>query len=84
MPLLLTSRPACGERSDRIVRCDPGEGETPQIQLLDSLRGGSPQPSPRKGGEKEEERAQFVFTSGQPPLSSGRKASSPGTVAISL
>ena len=26
----------------------------------------------------------IVFTSGQPPLSSGRKASSPGTVAISL
>jgi dodecin len=29
-------------------------------------------------------RPQFVFTSGQPPLSSGRNASSPGTVAISL
>jgi hypothetical protein len=27
---------------------------------------------------------QFVFTSGQPPLSSGRNASSPGTVAIRL
>jgi hypothetical protein len=29
-------------------------------------------------------RSQWVLTSGQPPLSSGRKASSPGTVASSL
>jgi hypothetical protein len=29
-------------------------------------------------------RRQFVFTSGQPPLSSGRNASSPGTVAMRL
>src|SRR5581483_11840335 len=26
-------RPACGERSDRIVRCDPGEGESPRAHL---------------------------------------------------
>src|SRR5262245_43716418 len=24
-------RPACGERSDRIARCDPGEGDSPRV-----------------------------------------------------
>ena len=26
-------RPACGERSDHIVRCDPGEGNSPRVPL---------------------------------------------------
>ena len=30
---LLLPRPACGERSDRIVRCDPGEGNSPRVPL---------------------------------------------------
>jgi len=52
-------RPACGERSDRIDRCDPGEGDSPRVRV-----GGespSPQPSqselcssrPRKSGARE-------------------------------
>src|SRR3977135_248854 len=56
-----------------------------QAQGLVQIRGLMliPSPSPRKRREGDVS-AQFVFTSGQPPLSSGRNASSPGTVAISL
>ena len=42
-------RPACGERSDRIARCDPGEGESPRVRVRGESP--SPQPSPRKRGE---------------------------------
>jgi uncharacterized small protein (DUF1192 family) len=26
-------RPACGERSDRIARCVPGEGDSPRVRM---------------------------------------------------
>src|SRR5262249_8279010 len=46
--------PACGERSDRIARCDPGEGvQVYQLAPEFAERSPSPQPSPRKSGERE-------------------------------
>ena len=49
----LLPRPACGERSDCIVRCNPGEGV--QVYRWIPTRGESPspQPSPRKSGARE-------------------------------
>src|SRR4051794_2961751 len=44
-------RPACGERSDRIERCDPGEGDSPRVRTRGESP--SPRPSPRKRGEGE-------------------------------
>jgi hypothetical protein len=51
----LPPRPACGERPDRIDRCDPGEGAI-RVFLSFQICGGSPSPYPlpAKGGEREE------------------------------
>src|SRR5229473_3666929 len=76
-------RPACGERSPR--SCAAGEGVPASPHLHNSRQEPlTPTLSPQERGEGEEEPPQFIFTSGQPPLSSGRKASSAGTVASSL
>src|ERR1700726_3137152 len=41
-----TPRPPCGERSDR--SCDPGEGDSPRVALVE--RAPHPDPLPRKAG----------------------------------
>src|SRR5947209_4956017 len=61
-------RPACGERSDRIARCDPGEGDSPQalspwgLPLTPTLspqagRGGSGFPQQRPHARTRADRA---------------------------
>jgi hypothetical protein len=44
-------RPARGERSDRIARCDPGEGDSPRVELFEAAP--HPLPLPAKSGERE-------------------------------
>src|SRR5215468_10482984 len=39
-------RPACGERSDRIGRCDPGEEDSPRVR---TWKQPSPQPPQERG-----------------------------------
>ena len=76
------------------AKADAGRGRAAKRSEVGRVRGTirpnalrqplTPTLSPQEQGEGEEEPPQFIFTSGQPLLSSGRKASSPGTVAISL
>ncbi|MGY3131839.1 hypothetical protein ACVWZM_002521 [Bradyrhizobium sp. USDA 4501] len=60
-------RPACGERSDRIARCDPGEGVqvSPHSQLAEAAP--HPNPLPVRTGRGREDCASVVRSPTPPP-----------------
>src|SRR5665647_3322278 len=51
-------RPACGERSVRIVRCAPGEGDSPRVELAE--RAPHPSPLPARAGRGSERGEQMT------------------------